>query len=46
MRKLAVSHSDEDYETDYEIDLTTNLDLASHHSTIPTCLATGEYSAQ
>jgi len=36
MRKLAVSHSDEDYETGYEIDLTSNLDLASHHSIVST----------
>lgn len=46
MRKLPVSHSDEDYEIDYDIDLTSNLNLASHHSIVSTRLATGEHSAQ
>jgi len=44
MRKLAVS--DENYWNDYEIDLTSNLDLASHHSIVSTRLGTGEHSAQ
>lgn len=49
MRKLAVSLSDEDYEIDYEIDLTSNLDLAassSHHSIVSARLSTDEHSAQ
>jgi len=46
MRKLSVSHSNEDNEIDYDIDLTSNLDLASHHSIVSNRLATGEHLAQ
>ena len=47
MRKLAIAHStDEDCEIDYEVDLTSNLELASHHTIVSARLSTGERSAQ